>query len=676
MDKTAFAGVQDFHPAALQSLDILSKKLWIIKEFYHQELIMLRSMRSGKFFKYIFLALLAMAGGGLVLMDVQGVLTNRGGQAVKVAEVDGEKITGAELGHLVNLQLQRLKISSADAYRAGLPFRILNDEINSRIFNLEAQDAGIRVDDATAAVAIRDQIVQPLAAQGLPQDQALQYMLQRMGLSEQQLMNNVKMQIAAESLMRIVTAGAYAPDQMVTDALKYRNEARRGEYITLKTSELAKVGEPSAEEIEAYYTQKQSRYMLPEFRTLQVLVMDAKSLGIDAAVTDAEIQAYYDEHIADYSTPETREILQVSLDSEEAAQKLRTAAANGGLKKAVQAAGDDSLDLVTATYSEQDVPEELQAAVFKDTKPGEVSAPVETPFGWHLVEVVKVTEAGTKKPLADVRGEIEKNLSLAKTADAIYKRIEEVEDMAAGHSSMAEIAAEIGVTPVEIAKIDADGLTGDTFKKPAAAEKLPMFDKVLEYGFTLQEGEVSSVIETQDASFLVVSPVEVFKPAAKPLADVKKDVIAAWKEDKKNEALDKTASDIMTRLNLGGKLEDIAKEYNKPLERSKMLRRDSDAKDAVLGRGMIPALFSLDMIGQTTTVRGDNSLSFLRLAERKIDMADQPDAAEINKQRLSLEQSMRGDIVNQFRAGLMDKYKVEINAKAIEDMYASNEAEE
>lgn len=637
---------------------------------------MLRSMRNGKFFKYIFLALLAMAGGGLVLMDVQGVLTNRSGQAVKVAEVDGEKITGAELSRLVNIQLQRLQISSADAYRAGLPFRILNDEINSRIFNLEAQNAGIRVDDATAAVAIRDQIVKPLVAQGLPETQALQYMLQRMGMSEQQLMHNVKMQIAAENLMRIVTAGAYAPDQMVGDALKYRNEARRGEYITLKTSEIAKVGEPTAEDIQTYYTQKQSRYMLPEFRTLHVLLLDAKSLGIDAQVSEEDIQAYYDEHIAEYSTPETREIVQVAADTEEAAQKLRTAAAGKGLKAAVEAAGDDTLSLISASYNEQDVPEELLSAVFKDTKPGEISAPIETPFGWHLVEVVKVAKAGTQKPLSEVRGEIEKNLSLSKTADDIYKRIEEVEDMAAGRASMAEIAAELGVTPVEIAKIDSDGLTGDTFKKPAAAEKLPMFDKVLEYGFSLPEGEVSTVIETKDASFMVVAPVDVIAPAPKPLAEVKKDVIAAWKEDKINEALDKTASDIMTRLNLGEKLEDIAKEYSKPIQHSKLLRRDSDAKDAVLGRGMIPALFSLDMIGQTTTVRGDNSLSFLRMTERKIDMADAPEAAEVNKQRLSLEQSMRSDIVSQFRRGLMDKYKVEIHAKAIENMFANSEAEE
>ncbi|HEX2753564.1 MAG TPA: hypothetical protein VHP34_10770, partial [Alphaproteobacteria bacterium] len=217
---------------------------------------------------------------------------------------------------------------------------------------------------------------------------------------------------------------------------------------------------------------------------------------------------------------------------------------------------------------------------------------------------------------------------------------------------------------------------GDTFKKPAAAEKLPMFDKVLEYGFSLPEGEVSTVIETKDASFMVVAPVDVIAPAPKPLAEVKKDVIAAWKEDKINEALDKTASDIMTRLNLGEKLEDIAKEYNKPIQHSKLLRRDSDAKDAVLGRGMIPALFSLDMIGQTTTVRGDNSLSFLRMTERKIDMADAPEAAEVNKQRLSLEQSMRSDIVSQFRRGLMDKYKVEIHAKAIENMFANSETEE
>lgn len=638
---------------------------------------MLRSMRSGKFFKYIFLALLAMAGGGLVLMDVQGVLSNRGGQQVKVAEVDGSNITGGDLDRLVKIRLQSLQISSADAYRAGLPFRILSDEINSRMFSLEAEKAGLLVDNATAAVAIKEQMLGPLTAQGMMPDQALQFMLGRLGVSEAQLMQNVRMEIAAQNLLRIVSAGAYAPDQLVNDAIKYRNESRRGEYFTLNASEIAKVDAPSADEIEAFYQRNQSRYMLPEYRTLHVLLLDAKALGVEATVTDADIQAYYDEHIAEYSTPETREIAQVSVDTEEEANKIHAAAvAAKSLDAAVKSAGKEGLKVVTASYTDRDIPEELAEVAFKTTNPGEIAAPVKTPFGWHIVQVVKVTTAGTKKPLAEVRGDIEKTVRLGKMADDIYARAGEVDDMIAGGSTMQEIAAELSVKPVVLEKIEADGISAETQSKPQAANDLPMFDKVLEYGFAQQLGELSTLIETQDGAFMLVAAVDIFPPAAKPLAEVKNDVIAGWKEERKNEALDKTASEIMTRVNLGEKLEDIAKDFDKKVLRSKSLRRDSDAKDAVLGRGMIPALFSLDRIGQTTTVRGENSLSFLRLSDRKIDMSDAPEQADLNKQRLSLEQSLRNDLLSQYRQGLMNKFDVEVNLQAVEEMYASNELDE
>src|SRR5690606_16855402 len=127
---------------------------------------------------------------------------------------------------------------------------ILSDEINSRMFSLEAEKAGLLVDNATAAVAIKEQMLGPLVEQGMMPAQALQYMLGRLGVSETQLMQNVRMEIAAQNLLRIVSAGAYAPDQLVNDAIKYRNESRRGEYFTLNADEIAKVGEPTAEDIE------------------------------------------------------------------------------------------------------------------------------------------------------------------------------------------------------------------------------------------------------------------------------------------------------------------------------------------------------------------------------------------------------------------------------------------
>jgi len=636
---------------------------------------MLRAMRSGTILKYVFLLLLAMAAGGLVMMDVQGVFSNgRNIKKTTVAKVDGQKITSIDLDRLVQMAMRNQQITQSEAYRTGLPQRVLGNEINSRIFSTEAHETGILIDDATAAVAIKEQMLAPMAKQGLLEHDALQYTLRILGVSEQQLMQNVKIQLAAENLLKVVSTGAFAPAQMVGDAMKYLHESRRAEYFTLGVAEIGKVPEPTDADIEEEYKATAHRYMLPEYRTLAVLLLDSKALGIDVSLTEEDVQAYYDEHIAEYSTPEAREISQVALPTEEDAKKLREAAlASKDLRKAAaEFQSEKKLNVVSGTYSEQEIPEELAAAAFADTKPGDISAPVETPFGWHIVHVVKVVKPGTKKTLEDVRKDVEKQLKAVKSADQIYERANEIDDMLASGGNLADVSKQYNVTPEVLEKITADGTSAATGRKVAPGN-IPMLDKVLASGFELLEGGLSPLIETSDGAFMIVSAREVFKAEPKALADVRADVIKTWKAEAKNDLLDKKAAEVMDRINLGESFDKVASAFGKSIERSKMLSRNSPASEAVLGKGMVPALFSLDKIGQTTTVRGENSLSFVRLLDRKIDMPEKAPEDEVKRMQLMLTQSLQSDLLEQYRRGLMEKYNVSINAEAIEEVYAPTE---
>jgi peptidyl-prolyl cis-trans isomerase D len=222
-------------------------------------------------------------------------------------------------------------------------------------------------------------------------------------------------------------------------------------------------------------------------------------------------------------------------------------------------------------------------------------------------------------------------------------------------------------------KITADGTSAATGRKVAPGN-IPMLDKVLSSGFELLEGSVSPLIETSDGAFMIVSAREVFKAEPKPLADIRAEVVKSWKAEQKNDLLDKKAAEVMDRINLGESFEKIASAVGKNIERSKMLNRNSPASEAALGKGMVPALFSLDKIGQTTTVRGENSLSFVRLLDRKIDMPEKAPEAEVKRMQLMLTQSLQGDLLEQYRRGLMEKYNVSINADAIEEVYAPTES--
>ncbi|MDP2207128.1 MAG: peptidyl-prolyl cis-trans isomerase [Alphaproteobacteria bacterium] len=638
---------------------------------------MLRAMRSGKqsvIIKSFFLGLLALAAGGLVLTDVQGVF-NRGLPKATIATIDGEKLTSLEFDRMVQSAITQQRMSQSDAYRSGLPERMLEQEINARIFSRAARDAGLIVDNRSAAQYVRSAFLEPLVAQGVHEEDALQYLLRSAGLSEAGLLASVRSQIASENLLKVLAVGAYAPARLVDDALKFRYEARRAEYFTLTLKEIGTVAEPTEEELQQHYKTTMSRYMLPEYRTLTALLLDGPALGINPVVSEDDIRAYFDEHKRDYSTAEEREIEQLVVDDEDTAKQIRAAAVAAGknLKKGVEAVKSASAGVVSGTYSEDDIAEPLADAAFK-TPAGDISEPVKSSFGWHLVRVVKVTKPGTAQKFEDVRAEIAKRLAAEKGADALYEVINAIDDtIAGGQVTLAQLAEEYKLKPVSFESIDVSGFTAAGRK--ADLSGLPVADKAIEAGFGLPQGGVSALIETPEGGFVVVSPAEIKAAEARPFANVRREVTLSWKTMRKNALLDEKAAQVMERINMGEGFDVVAKSFGKTLARSELLRRDSDAAKVPLGRGMIPALFSIEKSGQATTVRADDSLSFMRMAERRTELPKDSAEGEVKMLQQALSRSLQGDLIEQYRLGLMSKYNVKINQRAIENIYNPDKAE-
>ena len=148
------------------------------------------------------------------------------------------------------------------------------------------------------------------------------------------------------------------------------------------------------------------------------------------AVSDEEVTAYYEEHKADYSTEETRTARHIlispvsssdgsSSTSEatadqwavalDAARKVRTDLL-GGAEWASEAAEysddpgtkDSGGDLGVVSRGQM-VQEFEDAVVSLDV--GELSQPVKTSYGYHIVEVTAITDAG-QIPLDQVKDDI------------------------------------------------------------------------------------------------------------------------------------------------------------------------------------------------------------------------------------------------------------------------------
>lgn len=189
--------------------------------------------------------------------------------------------------------------------------------------------------------------------------------------------------------------------------------------------------------------------MLSRWADFSILAQEAKAQGIDqdadvqgklkdmtsrilveefiirntgtAEVTEKAIQAYYDTHKNEYAHEEMVKAQHILIKVSDAADQEQVAAAKGKIM-AIKAGLERGDSFATQAQKLSDDPgskmnggdlgffargsmvPEFEAAAFS-TKKGEISAPVQTQFGWHLIKVTDTKAAG-HTPLAEVRDEI------------------------------------------------------------------------------------------------------------------------------------------------------------------------------------------------------------------------------------------------------------------------------
>lgn len=629
---------------------------------------MLKALRSGthsKVVKYFFLTLLMLGTVGLALFGIQDVFRG-GGRSATVASIDGDKISRTEFERIVQEVLRQQQVTREEAVRAGVPQRALEREINSRLFMRESADLGLAISDDLVRAQL-DDILKPMMEKGLSKRDALQNVLHTFNTTERQLVASLKAEIAITKLTHALANGASVPQQMVEDFMKYRYEWRRGEYFRLTATD-AGVKDPTPEELQEFYADMQSNYMLPEFRSFAVLVLDAKALGIESKTGANDARAFYDANIAQYTVPAKRQISLVSVPDEESAQKIHEKAVlSDSLKKAAESV--KGARYVTGSYSKEEfIPVELVDEAFAN-EPGTILPPVKGSLGWNIIHVESETPASTR-PFEEVKAEIEKFLAARdSTREALYTRVGEIDDMVGAGKTLSEIAQQLGLKEAVFEKVSADGQTAAG--KKAEDKGVPAFDKVLTAVFQLDTGLTSQMIETPTGEFILAETREIVPAQPRPLDAVRAEVADAWKQKQAGAALDAKATKIMERLNMGEPLEKLAKEFGKEVRKTALLQRGAPpAKAESIEPGVMLALFSIDKLGQATAVPAPGAVTILRLAERKIEKPPAQSREDVDALQSMLNLALQSDILEQFRKNLMAKYDVTINERAVREAFA------
>ena len=236
---------------------------------------------------------------------------------------------------------------------------------------------------------------------------------------------SLRQELVLEKLQRVLAAGILIPDAEVEKEYRRRNEAASFEVLFVPaTREPAGITVTDAE-AKAYYDAHQDRFSHPKQWQLRYLLVDDAKLSRTLTVTDAQIAEYYQSHPQEFQQPEQVHALHILIrpkTQDDAGWKEALARANEVHAKAV-ASGADFAALARqysddpgskesggdlGWFSRGRMVKEFEDAAFA-LKPGEVSAPVKSQFGYHILKVEGKRPAGVRSP-AEARDQIRQKL--------------------------------------------------------------------------------------------------------------------------------------------------------------------------------------------------------------------------------------------------------------------------
>lgn len=247
-----------------------------------------------------------------------------------------------------------------------------------------------------------------------------------------------------DELVRI--GGKQTLNNMITDELIQQELNKKSITVTDadvdKDVENLKASFPSESQFE--FALQQNGLTLAQLKEQTKDQIQLRKLMSDQIeVTDEEVKAIYDQYKEDFATPELVRASHILVETKEEAQQIEKQLKEGADFAAI--AKEKNQDATKDTGGDLDFFERgrmdpaFEEAAFK-LKKGEISGPVKTSFGYHIIKVTDRKEA-TNPTFEDKKEEIRSTLENQKVMQQSSAYIQELKDKATISNTLDETPA-------------------------------------------------------------------------------------------------------------------------------------------------------------------------------------------------------------------------------------------
>lgn len=478
-----------------------------------------------------------------------GTLGMRSGTLAKVGD---EEVTDRELDSAMQRVLQQAQQQNPGATYASIAGQIdniLDQLINQATLLAFASDHGFVLSKRLVDAQIAS-LPQTRGLDGKFNQQAYQAFLQQERLTDADLRRLIGGSLTERLVIAPAAADARVPLGMARTYASMLLEQREGQ-MSLVPADAFKAGlNPTAGDLQSFYTQNRQQYMVPEQRVLKIARISPETVAA-ATPTDADIAAYYKANQTTYAGSEVRVLSQVVVPDKRQADAVAARAKSGASFAAAAApagfaAADVSLGEQNRTQFTGAANEAIANAVFSAAK-GAVVGPIRSDLGWHVVKVEDVRGA-SGRTLAQARGEIAELLAANKRKEALADLVTRVEDQILDGASFAETvaAAKLPVTTTPAIASNGSSRVDGNYRFPAELQP------ALQAAFAMEAGADAEVVTLpNDAGYALVAVDQVVEAAPAPLAQITERVRADWIQRKANERARGVATEIANKVARG-----------------------------------------------------------------------------------------------------------------------------
>lgn len=516
-------------------------------------------------------------------------------EAFQAALVNGEKVTVYEYQIAYSNERARMQQMfgenfDPDIFDAQIKNSALDRVIDNTLLIQKAVNSGMYISDEQLAQRIQN--IGAFHEDGAFSKALYEQQLAQAGESTGGFEYRIRKGLIADQLINGVIGTSFATNDEIELTYRLRNQERELSYVNFPLAKFKDQVTVSDDEIKTHYDSNKDQYQTDEQVRLKYLELSIDGLMSKAEVSEDELKNYYNEQKQRFLTPEQRRarhiLVEFGDDEDKAKEKAMAvyekAKSGEDFAKLAQESSDDigskSEGGDLGFFGRGVMDENFENATFT-MNPGDISEPVRSQFGFHVIKLEEI-KASAGKTFAEVKSEIESEVRRQKAEKIYFEQSEKLANLTYETPDTLEAAeVELGLkikTSPFISKRGGPGLFNNR--------------KIIDAAFSedvLEERLNSAAIEIGNDKMVVVR-LDEHKPAApRPLEQVKEQIKSKLEKEKAQELARAESEVFKEKIVKGESVAELAKEKGYVWNDKTWVKRDNTE----VAREIVSAVFAM-----------------------------------------------------------------------------------